>query len=569
MTEHAESYKVLARAYRPTSFDSLIGQDALVRTLTNAIESNRIAHAFLLTGIRGVGKTTTARIIARALNCVGADGHGQATPNPCGVCEHCVAIGKDCHTDVLEMDAASKTGVGDIRDVIENSRYLPTSARYKIYIIDEVHMLSNSAFNALLKTLEEPPAHVKFIFATTEIRKIPVTILSRCQRFDLKRIDNAMMSSHLEMIAGKEGVQVDAAAFALLANASEGSVRDALSLLDQAIAHSETTVVTAETVRQMLGLADRTQLFTLFELLLKGEIDALLPLFNSLVQEGNEADAILRDLLDICHFVTRLVLQPALAQSENYPESERVLGKALAEKLGVAILARMWQMLLKGLNEVYTAPHAMMAAEMVLIRIAYSADLPSPAALIKDIKSGNVKIPDSSKSSVTPSVAAPVASQAHPSPSPREPVQQQHTDTEEAPKPAQALANPAKVEAKASVPVDFQAMVELFKEHREMVLHHHLAEDTHIVAYEPGLLTIRVTEYVPSQFTLKLKECLKSWTEMDWNVIISADEGQPTLQQQEDAKQSDIKREAEQDQVVQKVLEVFPGSAVSEVKVNA
>ncbi len=378
------AYRVLARKYRPASFADLIGQEALIRTLTNAISSGRLAHAFMLTGVRGVGKTTTARILARALNCTGPDGTGGATAEPCGLCEHCLAIAEDRHVDVIEMDAASRTGIDDIRELIEGVRYRPVTARTKVYIIDEVHMLSRQAFNGLLKTLEEPPEHVVFIFATTEIRKVPVTVLSRCQRFDLRRVAQDRLAEHFAGLAEREGVRVAPPALAMIARAADGSVRDGLSLLDQAIALTGGEVGEEE-VKVMLGLADRARIFDLFEAVMGGEIAAALDLLGDLYAAGADPLVVLQDLLELTHFLTRVRLVPQVAEDPGVPETERVRGQALAEKLGVAMLARTWQMLLKGLGEARTAPSPIQAAEMVLIRLAHASELPTPGELVRSL----------------------------------------------------------------------------------------------------------------------------------------------------------------------------------------
>ena len=323
-----KDYTVLARKYRPGSFDGLIGQEPIVRTLTNAVEAGRLAQAFILTGVRGVGKTTTARIIARVLNCIGEDGNGGPTATPCGICEHCIAIVQDRHVDVQEMDAASRTGVDDIRELIESVRYRPSMARYKVYIIDEVHMLSKNAFNALLKTLEEPPEHVKFIFATTEIRKIPVTVLSRCQRFDLRRVNEKTLFDHFRSVADSEGVEVSETALDLIARAADGSVRDGLSLLDQAISHS-TGLVDDRQISEMLGLADRSQTFLLFETILMGKIGPALKIFEQLYTSGADPSRVIEDLLEITHLLTRIKVTPSLAEDPGIPEIERVKGKTI------------------------------------------------------------------------------------------------------------------------------------------------------------------------------------------------------------------------------------------------
>ncbi|HWT95971.1 MAG TPA: DNA polymerase III subunit gamma/tau, partial [Terriglobales bacterium] len=377
-------YRVLARKYRPTGFSSMIGQEALVRTLTNAIAQGRLAHGFMLTGVRGVGKTTTARILARCFNCIGPDGTGGPTVTPCGVCDNCRAIAEDRHVDVIEMDAASRTGIDDIRELIEGVRYRPVSARYKVYIVDEVHMLSEKAFNALLKTLEEPPAHVKFIFATTEIRKVPVTVLSRCQRFDLRRIEADELAAHFARISTKEGAKITPQALALIARAADGSARDGLSLLDQAIALSDGEITETE-IRDMLGLADRTQLFDLYDKIMRGDIAAALAQLAAMYHGGADPVVVIQDLLDLTHWLTRAKITPDVLNQPTTPEAERRLGEALSAQLSVPILSRTWQMLLKGLTEVQQAPQPLAAAEMVLIRLTHAAQMPTPGELVRQL----------------------------------------------------------------------------------------------------------------------------------------------------------------------------------------
>src|SRR5438445_1562236 len=387
MTEPAIAYRVLARKYRPTTFAELIGQEALVRTLSNAIATGRIAHAFILTGVRGVGKTTTARIIARALNCVGPDGTGGPTVTPCGECVHCRSIAEDRHVDVIEMDAASRTGVDDIRDLTEGVRYRPVSARYKVYIIDEVHMLSKNAFNALLKTLEEPPPDVIFIFATTEVHRVPVTVLSRCQRFALRRVPIEQLVQHYRTIAEAEAIRVAPAALGLLARAADGSVRDGLSLLDQAIALSGDSIDEVA-VRDMLGIVDRNLVFDLFETVLQGDAKCALDRMDWLYQGGADPLMVLQDLLDLTHFATRLKLAPEAGACDPLEDGERERARPLADKLSMPVLARAWQMLLKGVEEVQAAPSPAQAAAMVLVRLAYVADLPVPADLVRALTAG-------------------------------------------------------------------------------------------------------------------------------------------------------------------------------------
>ena len=389
----SQPYRVLARKYRPAAFSELIGQEAMVRTLTNAIRLGRLAHAFVLTGVRGVGKTTTARIIARALNCIGPSGDVDGpTAEPCGVCDHCAAIAEDRHVDVLEMDAASRTGVDNIRELIEGVRYRPTWARYKVYIIDEVHMLSKGAFNALLKTLEEPPDHVKFVLATTEVRKIPVTVLSRCQRFDLRRVGEDMLGRHLNDVADREGARVGDGAMRLIARAADGSVRDGLSLLDQAMARerdgTDADAIGEADVREMLGLADRTVTFDLLDATMRGDAAVALSLMAGQYEAGADPALVIRDLLDLVHWLTRIKVVPGAADGVGVPEAERVRGREMADRLAMAEVTRAWQMLLKGLAEVQAAPLPLQAAEMVLVRLAYAARLPSPAEALKALAAG-------------------------------------------------------------------------------------------------------------------------------------------------------------------------------------
>src|SRR5712672_443978 len=387
--EAGKHYRVLARKYRPSSFEDLIGQDAVVRTVSNALETGRIPHAWILTGVRGVGKTTTARILARALNYELPDGSitGPTIKLPV-IGAHCQAIMESRHIDVIEMDAASHNGVDDVRQINDAIRYAPVSARYKVYILDEVHMLSGAAFNALLKTLEEPPPYVLYILATTEIRKVPVTVLSRCQRFDLRRVETGTLVAHLEGIAAKEAITAEPEALALIARAAEGSVRDALSLLDQAIAHAAGSV-RAEDVRQMLGLADRSRGIDLFEALLRGDIAGALKELRDQYDSGADPAVVLNDLAEFTHFVTRVKIVPAVADDRSLAEAERTRGRAFAAALSMRVLARAWQMLFKGLPEVQSAAKPIAAAEMVLVRIAYAADLPTPDEVVRSLTSGD------------------------------------------------------------------------------------------------------------------------------------------------------------------------------------
>ena len=566
-------YRVLARKYRPSDFAGLVGQVALVRTLTNAIAQGRLAHAFMLTGVRGVGKTTTARILARAFNCVGPDGKGGPTAQPCGQCEHCQAIAEDRHVDVIEMDAASRTGVGDIRELIEGVRYRPVSARYKIYIIDEVHMLSNNAFNALLKTLEEPPEHVKFIFATTEIRKVPVTVLSRCQRFDLRRIDADVLARHFAGIAAAEGARISANALALIARAADGSARDGLSLLDQAIGMGEGEVTEAQ-VRDMLGLADRTQLFDLFEGLMQGEAGSLDQL-NAMYQSGADPVVVLQDLLDLTHWLTRIKLTPAVLDQPATPEAERKRGGALARQLSMPVLARCWQMLLKGLGEAQMAPQPLAAAEMTLIRLMHVAELPPPGDLVRRLAGDSAAAPAGIGNPAAPAAPKTMAGGGNPGANPGggsagvppgTPRLQTTSQIQSQPRNLQA-PNPAPQGATLSPqPQSFDQVVALFKARREGILHAHLMNDAHLVHFETGRIDFRPGPAAPSNLANRIAACLNEWTGSRWLVSLSGDTGAATLKEQAAAQVAARKRQAAEHPLVKAVMAAFPGAVIDEVR---
>lgn len=563
MSEQAnnENYRVLARKYRPADFDTLIGQEAMVRTLSNAIDTGRLAHAFILTGVRGVGKTTTARIIAKALNCTNADG---PTISPCGTCDNCRSISESRHVDVLEMDAASRTGVDDIREIIESVRYAPVSARFKIYIIDEVHMLSKSAFNALLKTLEEPPEHVKFIFATTEIRKLPVTVLSRCQRFDLKRVEADVLVAHLTRLVTAENCTAEDGALTLIARAAEGSVRDSLSLLDQAIAHGAGKV-TEDQVRDMLGLADRAQVLDLFDQIMKGEIAAALDTLRAQYDSGADPVVVINDLLEVSHWLTRLKVTPDTGIDTLVSQAEKELGGRMAASLGMPHLTRAWQMLMKGLTEVRVAPSPIAAAEMILIRMAYASGLPSPADLVKKIQNAPVSVPAqaSGQPASGPVPSAPTGGGATASSS------SQHM-AGVAPRTADVVALRADMggdHAAHPMPVTFEKMVALFQAEKEGILATVLTDHVRLVDYKPGAFTVATTRRTPPDFMMRAKQCLKAWTGTDWMISIDQQaEATTTLKEQHDARDKKRREETLEDPAVKALLNVFPEAKLLAVR---
>ena len=547
-----ESYQVLARKYRPETFADLVGQDAMVRTLKNAFEANRIAQAFIMTGIRGTGKTTTARIIAKGMNCIGESGEGGPTTDPCGKCEHCVGIMEGRHVDVMEMDAASRTGVNDIREIIDSVHYRAASARYKVYIIDEVHMLSTNAFNALLKTLEEPPEHVKFIFATTEIRKVPVTVLSRCQRFDLRRIEPEVMIALLQKIATSEGAEITDDALALITRAAEGSARDATSLLDQAISHGagETT---ADQVRAMLGLADRGRVLDLFDMILRGEAAAALTELSSQYAEGADPMAILRDLAEISHWVSVIKITPDAAEDPTVGPDERTRGAAMAEALTMRVLARMWQMLLKSLEEVAAAPNSMMAAEMAVIRLTHVADLPTPDELIRKLQE-TPPPPGSGGGARTPQTPGQTTAMGGPAPTHAAP--SGHT--------AQ-LAVAAQPDALARY-ATFESVVELIRSHRDVKLLVEVETGVRLHGYQPGRIEFTPSDKAPQDLAQRLGARLQAWTGNRWAVTLVNEATAETIAERRDAADQAVRDEAEAHPLVQAVLLAFPKARIASIK---
>ena len=556
--EETTKYQVLARKYRPETFSDLIGQEAMVRTLKNAFDADRIAQAFMMTGIRGVGKTTTARIIAKGMNCIGLEGNTGPTTSPCGQCEHCVAISEGRHVDVLEMDAASRTGVDDIREIIDSVHYRAASARFKIYIIDEVHMLSNNAFNALLKTLEEPPEHVKFIFATTEIRKVPVTVLSRCQRFDLRRIEPEEMIKMLQNLAKLENASISNEALALITRASEGSARDAQSLLDQAISHGagETSV---DQVRAMLGLADRGRVLDLFEFIMRGQAKEALNELGSQYSDGADPIGIIRDLAEVTHWVSIIKITPDAADDPTVSPDEKTRGQAFSQSLSMRILTRTWQLLLKALEEISSAPNPMMAAEMAVIRITHVSDLPSPEELVKKLTSTHSESEGVKKGNPSKSISNTTSSNFKPT---------QQTET-----------RPIKNEGNTALALDtetldlqyptFESVLEIIRKFRDMKLLIDVENSVRLSSYVPGRIEFTPTENAPKDLAQRLGQLLQNWTGFRWAITVVGNCSGETIQEQRNAKDATLKREAKLHPFVKTVFDNFPKASIVEIKSQA
>lgn len=567
------AYRVLARKYRPQNFDDLIGQEPMVRTLRNAFETGRIAQAWMLTGVRGVGKTTTARILARALN-YKTDTVDQPTIDLSTPGEHCQAIMEGRHVDVIEMDAASHTGIDDIREIIEQVRYRPVSARYKVYIIDEVHMLSTAAFNGLLKTLEEPPPHVKFIFATTEIRKVPITVLSRCQRFDLRRIELGTLAQHLRRIAEAEKIEVDDASLAMIARAGEGSARDSLSIFDQAIAHGAGSV-TAEAVRSMLGLADRARIIDLFEMLMRGDVAGALTEFRAQYDVGADPSVVLTDLADFNHLVTRLRFTPDVAEDVSLSEDERVRGREFAQTLSIRALSRTWQMLLKGIAEVDTATRPVQAAEMLLIRLAHAADLPTLDEAIRGLDNGSVSAPRP-QPSATPRPNGGSAPQAHGAadavgssalapaaggPATAMRIVETPPIQVSAPKPSEAAPQP-------SVPINsLQDIVALADKYRDMQFKILVKNCVRPASIAPGRLEIGLTDDAPKSLPSDIAQHLLNWTGIRWVVTVARDVAGQTIAEAEAERRDNLVTDARADPDVAAILAAFPGAKIIDVRI--
>ena len=554
MTEITEMnlYKVFARKYRPETFKDLVGQAAMVQTLQNAFEADRIAQAFILTGIRGTGKTTTARIIAKGSNCIGLDQNGGPTIEPCGKCSNCTAIMKGNHVDVMEMDAASRTGVDDIREIIESIYYKASSGRFKVYIIDEVHMLSNSAFNALLKTLEEPPEHVKFIFATTEIRKVPVTVLSRCQRFDLRRIEPEEMMALLQKIAGSEGVNVSEDALRMITRAAEGSARDATSLLDQAISHGGGSS-DAKHVRVMLGIADRGRVLDLFEMIMQGDAASALNELGSQYSDGADPIVILKDLAEITHWISVAKITPDINEDPTVTPDERMRGIEFSKLLSMRTLTRMWQMLIKSLDEIAVAPSPIMAAEMIIIRLTHAADLPPTEDLIKKIES-TLQGANKGKNLETPSKNMGAQAISH-----------------EIFQPKQNNASNLKIAPAADEGIGifsytkFEDILELVKQNRDVKLLVDIENGLRLVTYRPGYIEFTPTEFAPANLAQRLSNRLKEWTGSRWAVSVVQNGEAETIFEKKEKDAKELETEAYAHPFVKEALVQFPAARIVNV----
>lgn len=547
MQTEQEKYRVLARKYRPHIFSDLIGQESLVQTITNAIEQNRLAQAYILTGIRGIGKTSSARIIARAFNCVGLDGKGGMTPNPCGVCRHCQDIANDCHVDVVEIDAASNTGIDNIRDIIiEGAKYNPVSARYKIYIIDEVHMLSKPAFNALLKTLEEPPERLKFIFATTEIRKVPVTILSRCQRFDLRRISEKTLADYFKIIAEKEKISIDNESLQLIAKVADGSVRDGLSLLDQAIVHGNGHV-NIEQVRSMIGISEKTALFDLYEKLMKGQIVDVLSLVQNQYYTGVDLLTLNQDLLELTHWLTRVKIVPEMIKDVTLTDVQKTQGKKMAESLSMGTLTRTWQILLKGYSEMKCAESPLKSFEMLMIRLAYASELPSPSEIISDLKK-NVVTDLSSAQKKTD-----VVQKIQPS-----------TKKELNSFPSFHSTSP-----QSTVIRSISDLVVMAKKAGQMLLAFNMSNYIQPVQITETELHLHLKEGAPNHLLQDIRSFLLTETSKKWEVISESVEGGKTLKEEAEDNRQKIKQTLCNTPLIIEILDTFKGARVENFRIRS
>ena len=552
MTDNIEykEYKVLARKYRPQTFQELIGQETLVRTLTNSINLNRIAHAYLLTGVRGIGKTTTARLIAMSLNC---ENRSKETCEPYGSCYSCISIRQDSNLDVIEMDAASKTGVDDIREIIDNIKYKPVNNKYKIFIIDEVHMLSKNAFNALLKTLEEPPDHVKFIFATTEVKKIPITIISRCQRFDLHRIEKDQLTIHLSEVAKKEKINIDQSAIALIVRSADGSVRDALSLLDQSIAN-EIDQITSKSIIKMLGLADREAIFNLIDAILKGDVKLALEIYNKIYKSGADIIMIFDEILNIIHFITQIKIAPELKEEIHIPELERNKAFEISNKISMSSLGVIWQVLFKGYQELQSGYHLFQHGEMILIRLIYVYDGPSPDDLSKKLISEKFKEVEKTQidsnlsfntndNSTSNKISNQVNLTAH---------QDKETIIKKKPEGVLNVKN-------------FRHFVDLFYQKKEGMLHTYLYNNAKLVSYKEGELIINAKSIADPHFTRTIAKLVSKWTGRIWQISVSSNNIGQTLYEEDLFEQQQQIEKMKENYEIKSILNMFPGSKIHSI----
>lgn len=526
-----QDYKVLARKYRPQFLSDLKGQESVVRIITNAIKSESLHHAFLFTGIRGVGKTTIARIIARTINCTSLL-IDEKSVTPCAKCVNCLGFDSETHPDIIEVDAASKTGVNDIREIIDNSRYMPALGKYKIYIIDEVHMLSSNAFNALLKTLEEPPSHIKFIFATTELKKIPITILSRCFKFDLKRLADEEMSDHLRSICLKESINIDDQALSLISNLSEGSVRDALSLLDQAVAYSNQKDISLADIRTMMGIVGRGETFDLIELLIDSNIIDSLKLVKDMYLAGKDPLLMFEELMEVINFISKIKIDPKLIDLPIVTSIEKSKGLVIADKTNIAALTILWQLVLKSMQDLKSAGGSLAALEMLIIRICYTTNLPTPGEILQQFNFSSSSNKVKQEKIVTETKQAALISK----------------------------------QPKASYINSFTELTKLFLQHKELIYYHHLIEDINLVKFNPGNIEMRTNEHVPKNFVQNIKELLLKWTQQEWIITLSADEGESTIKEQDNLNKEKEKKEFEKHPIIDNIIKNFPGSQINKIK---
>jgi len=545
-----QEYRVLARKYRPQTFQDLIGQEILVRTLTNSINHNRIAHAYLLTGVRGIGKTTTARLIAMSINCTE---RMQESCEPCGKCNSCESVREDRNLDVIEMDAASKTGVDDIREIIDNIKYKPVSSLYKIFIVDEVHMLSKNAFNALLKTLEEPPSHVKFIFATTEVKKIPITIISRCQRFDLHRIEKEKLTIHLKDIALKEKIKINADALALITRSADGSVRDGLSLLDQAIAN-EAGEITAISISKMLGLADRGNIFDLMDAIFKGNAKESLNIYNKIYQAGADVVMIFNEMLNVTHFITQIKITPELKSDIHIPELERTMGFEMSEKVSMSSLGMVWQVLFKGFDELQMGYHLFQHGEMIIIRLIYLYDGPTPDDIIKKINIEDTEeknFNNENEKNFNHEINNPTLNTYDSSV-----IDEKIIKTE-----SNIFKNP---EGSLSVK-SFRHFVDLFYQKREGMIHAYLYNNAKLISFKEGEVIINAKKIGDPHFTRTIAKQVSTWTGRIWQVISSTSNVGKTLYEEDLIDQQKEIDKMKNDKEIKILLDIFPGVKIHSI----